>query len=111
MRRIALMLVFAVLLVGCSVQPREPAVDAKGQDSFQVLISDFEFKPAVLSVFPGATIEWANKDAVPHTATGSGFDSALISPGGKWSRKFDQAGVFEYYCSIHPSMRGRIIVE
>jgi plastocyanin len=78
-----------------------------------VLIQNNCFTPAVLYVQPGATVEWQQRDPVPHNVTlvdGEvvGGDGALDA-GDSVSRVFDRLGVFAYYCSIHPAMLGVVV--
>lgn len=52
-------------------------------------------------------------DSVAHTVTekGGSFDSSNLAAGAAWSHRFDDAGTFDYYCSLHPWMEGRVAVE
>lgn len=75
------------------------------------------FSQGNLTVKVGSTATWVNKDPVAHTVTSSSvpngaqtFDSGIILYGYSYSLKFSQAGVYHYYCTIHPSMTGVIIV-
>jgi plastocyanin len=75
------------------------------------------FSPANLTVKAGSTVTWVNKDTIAHTVTStsvpsgvSSFDSGNILYGFSYSEKFTQPGTYHYYCSIHPSMTGTIIV-
>lgn len=77
-------------------------------------IDDGSFLEASLTVAAGATVGWENRDdGVPHTVTFSegGPDSGVLQPGETFSVHLDFAGTYGYVCEIHPSMRGRIIVE
>jgi plastocyanin len=79
-----------------------------------VTIDNYAFTPEKVTVHPGDTVIWQNKDSAPHTATaldGKSFDSGAMDPGGSWSFAFKTAGVYEYRCSIHPDMRGTITVR
>jgi len=82
-----------------------------GQTSTSVAISNFAFDPATITIDKGSTVAWVNKDSVAHTITGTGFDSGSFETGQNYSRKFDQSGTFEYYCAIHPSMKGTVVVK
>jgi|SRR3954447_14288948 plastocyanin len=76
-----------------------------------------------IKVKVGQTVEWTNKDTVQHTVTsgtpgsadsGKVFDSGLtnlINPGATFLHKFDVAGTFPYYCQLHPTMTGTVIVS
>ncbi|MFC1872910.1 hypothetical protein ACFLYV_04270 [Chloroflexota bacterium] len=61
----------------------------------------------------GVTIVWYNYDSVDHTVTArdDSFDSGRISPNETFEHTFIQPGELEYYCKIHPSMVGKIIIE
>lgn len=87
-------------------------------DTVMVDIQTFIFNPDPLEIPIGATVIWTNRDGVPHTATAgtsenpSGyFDSGFLNQGESFRFTFDEAGVFEYFCQRHPSMRGQIIVS
>ena len=80
--------------------------------SHDVKIEGMKFQAATLTVQRGDTVTWKNSDAVPHTATAKGkFDSGAIAPGKSYSRKMDEAGEFDYVCSFHPGMQGKLIVK
>lgn len=76
------------------------------------------YSPSVVDIEPGQTVTWKNNDATVHTvSTGSPelgvdgrLDSGLISPGGSFSYTFGTAGVYGYYCVIHPWMTGTVDV-
>ena len=79
-----------------------------------VIIEGTCYEPAVLYVEPGANVEWQQRDVIPHNVTLFGGelvgDDAEMSKGDKVSRRFDAPGVFAYYCSVHPSMVGMVVV-
>ncbi len=85
----------------------------------QVILKNFTFRPAELEVTVGTTVEWINQEeSASHTVTSgtpdhpSGvFDSGRLRPGDSFRFTFNQPGTYEYFCSIHPRMRGRIIVK
>jgi plastocyanin len=80
----------------------------------EVFIIDMAFSPSSLSVSAGTTVKWTNQDAVVHTVTSvpAGlFDSGSIPKGGTFSYTFSTAGTYNYYCAIHPSMLGVVIVQ
>ncbi|MGE5782008.1 MAG: plastocyanin/azurin family copper-binding protein, partial [Nitrososphaerales archaeon] len=76
------------------------------------------FSPSEVTVSPGTEVEWTNDDATIHTVVqGSaeapvegGFDSSIINTGDSWEHTFDTAGTFDYYCSLHPFMKGTVTV-
>jgi plastocyanin len=97
-----LLLALTVLLVGCGSSSSQPAVKAE----------DFDFSRASLTVKAGETVVWTNAGTTEHTVKGSGFFSRAIEPGGKYSHRFDAAGTFSYFCTLHPAaMRATVVVK
>lgn len=86
------------------------AVTAAGRAVIEAL--DNRFEPDNITVGSGATVTFANRGAVPHTATASGgrFSSGMISPGASYAVTLDSPGTYEYYCEYHEGMSGSIIV-
>jgi len=87
------------------------AADAAA-DEAAVTISQMQFSPARVTVKKGATVTWKQRDGMPHTVTASNgsFGSQTLNGGASYSRTFDEPGEYSYYCSLHPSMRGEIVV-
>jgi plastocyanin len=78
----------------------------------EVDVVNFAFTPATLRIAKGDKVSFANTSAATHTATRDGaFDTGLIKPGKSASIRFKQKGSFPYHCLIHPSMRGKIVVN
>lgn len=78
-----------------------------------VNIKSQSFQPATLTVPEGTTVTWNNQDSVQHTVTSDIqglFDSGVIAPGKKFSSTFTAPGSYSYHCSIHPGMKGMIVV-
>jgi plastocyanin len=75
-----------------------------------VAIAAFAFAPTDLRVPVGTTVAWSNSDPTPHTVTGDAFDTGALEQGTTGTVTFDTAGTFEYFCAIHPTMRGRVVV-
>lgn len=108
---------FVVVLVGQFVvralvddpdPPRRPAP--------QVSVAaepGLRFSEAVLRVPVGGKGVFRNSDAVEHTFTADGglFDSGRVAPGASFTFSFAAAGEVTYHCEIHPSMKGRVVVE
>lgn len=82
-----------------------------------VEIRGFKFEPATVTVQAGDTVEWKNDDIVPHTATSDGdpqkpvFDSGTIQIGADWSYAAQHKGTYSYTCTLHPNMKGEVIVK
>jgi plastocyanin len=76
-----------------------------------VTIADFAFGPGVITVRAGSTVTWTNKDQDAHTVaiTGAPPSQPLVS-GDTYTHTFAQPGTYPYRCSIHPTMRGMVVV-
>jgi YVTN family beta-propeller protein len=79
----------------------------------KVSIASFAFGPQSITVRKGDSITWSNDDGAPHTVTfkDGSADSKSISPGKTFTRAFDRAGTYEYFCAFHPFMTGRVVVS
>src|SRR5438309_3272811 len=77
------------------------------------------FDPGEVHIIPNSTVMWINNDNVTHTVTSGDpqqgpdgkFDSGLLKPGKKFSYTFTEIGTFNYYCQVHPAMKGVVIVN
>ena len=78
-----------------------------------VTIEGMRFQPEVLTVAPGDTVVWVNKDLVPHTATSKagGFDSKDIQADRSWRYTSHTTGEFAYICTFHPAMKAMLRVK
>jgi plastocyanin len=79
-------------------------------------IRNMMFTPSQITVAKGGTVTWTNNDSTAHTVVDDlsnvgGPSSGDIPPGGTYSFTFNKTGSFQYHCSIHPSMRGTIVVK
>jgi plastocyanin len=91
------------------------AVAAPGAPDVDVAISGFAFAQPKLTVPVGTRVVWVNRDDIPHTVTSAGsprlFGSPALDTGEQFSRLFDRAGIYRYFCAIHPHMQGTVIVK
>ena len=80
--------------------------------SREVTIDNFRFAPHDTVVPLGTAVTWTNKDDVPHNivSTTRQFRSPVIDTDGQFTHQFDAPGAYEYYCSLHPKMTGRVAV-
>lgn len=94
-----------------SILPSEEATPSAQR--VEVIISKLSFQPASITVGKGSTIVWRNQDTISHTVTaGDGsFDSGTIVAGDTFIQRFDKVKTYTYSCSIHPEMKGTIIVK
>lgn len=79
----------------------------------EVTIDNFSFGPMELTIPAGTQVMWINKDDVPHTVVSvdKKFKSKALDTDDKFSFTFQQAGTYEYFCSVHPKMTAKIIVK
>src|SRR5215469_13071403 len=108
----------AVLLVSGSSEihasANQSAAPAKGPQTYVVVIHGTKFEPAVLTVKPGDIVRWENQDIVPHNAVSTGtkeFDTGTIAVGASSKYEASNKGTFFYSCTLHPNMRGRLVVQ
>ena len=78
-----------------------------------VNIDNFVFGPETLTVAPGTTVTWTNRDDIPHTvvANDKSFKSKVMDTDEKFSFTFTKPGEYGYFCSLHPHMTGKVIVK
>jgi plastocyanin len=88
-----------------------PEIPSAGQAA--VKIDNFNFTPPTLIVAPGTTVTWTNDDDSPHSVREKDgkFKSAALDTDEKFSQTFAAPGEYEYFCSIHPRMVGKIVVK
>jgi len=77
-----------------------------------VVMDGVKFEPATITVERGDSVRWVNKDPFPHTATSRGaFDSKEIAAGKSWKWTARKPGVYDYVCTLHPTMKGSVTVR
>lgn len=78
-----------------------------------IKIDNFTFGPSEVTVPVGSTVTWVNQDDIPHTvvATDKSFRSKVLDTDEKFSFTFAKAGTYDYFCSIHPHMTGKVVVQ
>ncbi len=128
MRRVFLSVAAAALLVlafGLSIaatslwcaraSQAEPASDQSNSgQKYEVSIDNFSFGPATLTVPVGAKVTWVNRDDVPHNVVstdGKDIKSPVLDTDQNFTYTFAKAGTYAYYCSIHPKMTGKVMVQ
>jgi plastocyanin len=88
---------------------------ARGEDAkpSEIRVDNFTFAPDTLTVPINSTVTWANKDDLPHViASNDGvFKSKALDTDQKYSYTFTKAGTYAYFCSIHPKMVGKVVVQ
>ena len=107
---VALPLALAAVLI---LHPTRAKSDDTHASPAEVRVDNFSFGPDTLTVPANSTVTWVNKDHVPHViASNDGlFKSKALDTDDKYSYTFSKAGTYSYYCSIHPKMVGKVIVQ
>jgi plastocyanin len=102
---------FAAVISAALLYATAPEVIAANPAA--VRIDNFNFTPPVLVVTAGTTVIWTNDDDSPHTVREKDgrFKSAALDTDDTFSQTFAAAGEYEYFCSIHPHMTGKIVVK
>jgi amicyanin len=88
------------------------AIAAAGGAS-AVTIDNFTFKAPAITVAAGTTVTWTNNDDIPHTvrAVDGSFHSKAMDTSDSYSFTFTKPGVYNYFCTLHPKMVGKVIVK
>ncbi len=112
--------VAALLATGCGGDDSGPSAAAapsaggSSGSSSAITISNFKFSPGTLRVRNGAGIKVANDDSTTHTVTaddGHSFDSGNVDSGASATIQAPAAGTYAYHCTIHPFMKGKLVVQ
>ena len=96
---------------GMSAGKSRPAL---GSAPSQVKIDNFSFSPNPLTVPTGTTVQWVNRDDIPHTVVSDDkttFKSKALDTDDNFSYTFIKPGTYSYFCSIHPKMTGKVVVQ
>ena len=101
------------VLVGSGAVSGNAQSKSQAEHVTVVTIKNFAFMPPDLTVKAGTTVEWRNQDVVPHTVTAAdhSFRSGNIGPGKTWRFVATKPGVFDYNCTPHPNMHGKLTVQ
>ncbi len=79
----------------------------------EIEINNFDFTPATITIPVGTQVTWTNKDEITHNvvSTDKTIRSQALDTNDKFSFTFAKAGTFSYVCSIHPRMKGTVVVQ
>lgn len=73
--------------------------------------------PSVITIAPGEQVTWLNEDSAFHSVTSGSyesptelFDSGYLDPSESYTLDFDESGTFDYFCTLHPWMKGQVVV-
>jgi plastocyanin len=80
-------------------------------DDATITVAELAFTD--VEIVAGGTVTWVNETSLPHTLTSASGPTEFDEPldgGATVTLTFDQPGTYEYFCSIHPTMAGTIVV-
>lgn len=108
---IAAFLLLLVTLVAMSNKHARAASPSGASN--EIKIDNFSFAPATVTVAAGTTVTWTNGDDVPHTVVSDDkvFKSKVLDTDEKFSYTFTKPGTYAYFCSVHPKMTAKIVVQ
>jgi len=108
---VPVLLGLTALLAAHAASSARPAMPARVRVA--VSIENYAFQPDPITVSLGTTVVWTNRDEVTHTVVSA--DKLFASPALETNRSFEftfsKAGTFPYFCSLHPEMKGKVIVK
>lgn len=78
---------------------------------FNIDIKNYSFSPKETTIKSGTTVVWTNQDPISHTVKLGDVASTELAKNQTFEYTFFVAGEYSYYCGLHPSMQGKIIVE
>jgi plastocyanin len=107
---VAIVAVLVLLAGSCNVAAQAQQLAAA---TAEVKIDNFSFGPGTVTVAAGTTVVWTNRDDIPHTvvSTEGVFKSKVLDTDEKFTYTFGKAGTFPYFCSLHPKMTGKVVVQ
>ena len=108
------LLLAAALLAGCADngdRRNDAASELPAAGVTNVVAKDISFSPAAIEVRAGTEVTWSFQDGqVPHNVHGEGWGSGDPQRSGTFRHTFDQPGTYDYACTVHPRMTGRVVV-
>jgi plastocyanin len=106
----SLLLAAAVLAAPSSGFAASQQASASG---VEITIDNFSFTPVTVTVKTGTQVTWKNRDDIPHTVVSNDnlFKSKALDTDDKFSFTPTKPGTYSYFCSLHPKMTAKVVVE
>ena len=117
MKSIRWILALKVLIAGLAIAGVVAASSgiAKGPAAAatEVKIDNFSFSPQTVTVPVGTAVHWTNRDDIPHTVVSqdTSFKSKALDTDEDFTYTFSKAGTYNYFCSLHPKMTAKVVVQ
>ena len=113
MRRVFYLASMAALLLAMLAGRQATLAAPAAAAPAEVKIDNFNFSPATLTVAVGTAVTWTNRDDIPHTVVSDdkSIKSKALDTDEKFTFTFSKTGTYTYFCSIHPKMKGTIVVQ
>ena len=106
------LLLLAAVILGLAA-PRATAEGDKAA-AVEIKIDNFSFAPQTLTVPVGTQVTWTNRDDIPHTVVSDDkttLKSHPLDTDEKFTYTFTKPGTYAYFCSIHPKMTAKVVVQ
>jgi plastocyanin len=107
--------VFASALLALVITALPQQAMAAGESpAAEIKIDNFSFAPQTVTVAAGTQVTWTNRDDIPHTVVSEDkttFKSHALDTDEKFSFTFTKPGTYTYFCSIHPKMTAKVVVQ
>jgi len=105
------LVIVAIMMVGRASSSGATAAEEK--PATEIKIDNFSFSPNTVTVPVGSTVRWTNHDDVPHNVVNDdkSFKSKTMDTDENFSYTFTKPGTYTYFCSIHPKMTGKVVVQ
>jgi plastocyanin len=103
-----------VFLCAGTILRTNPRPQSRPAVPMEVKIDNFSFSPETLTIAPGTTVKWTNRDDIPHTVVSDDkttFKSKVLDTDESFSFTFTKPGTYRYFCSVHPKMTAKVIVQ
>jgi len=103
-----------VIVAGMTVLKRSvAAAESKPASITDIKIDNFSFTPASITIPAGTEVHWKNNDDIPHNVVSDdhSIKSKVLDTGDEFSYTFTKPGTYSYFCSIHPKMTAKVVVQ
>ena len=106
--------VIAIAATSCGTDSTASSGENPPAIAATIHIADGKFEPREIDIEVGGSVMWINDDVASHNVKflePSTFNSGVIKPAATWIQTFTSAGIYDYYCGFHNSMKGSVVVR